>query len=334
MIAIILTIIICFVTSIIRMVQKEKKQNNDHGHCHCHCHCTHNACNERMSQRFQLVPSMVYEFEIDESQDNKATFPWTSNASKDIYGLSPEDMFDADNVIKLIHSDDMASFVESVNISHENMTKWKWMGRIRSKDGLLKTILCESNPQRINNHVVRWTGAIQDITELEQFKKRDEVHKILRNVYSVMSGTIAFEIEKSTQQLKWIEGDTLEFSGYSKEEWLMKHSLTRIIDKMESLLTNITEKESPMVEMKILHKDKQTSSWVRTDKTCRILLNGNMLIIMHEVTAEVALREEKQRRIIAEALAARFKAACAYLSHEIRNQLFPQSVVLGMMKNE
>ena len=126
MIAIILTIIICFVTSIIRMVQKEKKQDNNYN-CNCHgdvngqCHGTHYACTERLSQRLKLVPSMVYEFEIDESQDNKATFPWTSNASQDIFGFSPEDMFDADNVIKLIHSDDMTSFVESVNISHENM---------------------------------------------------------------------------------------------------------------------------------------------------------------------------------------------------------------------
>ena len=52
------------------------------------------------------------------------------------------------------------------------------------------------------------------------------------------------------------------------------------------------------------------------------------------MTVNHNLDEMTEKRDIQEDVARRFKAACAYLSHEIRNQLYPQSVVLEEMKAE
>ena len=56
--------------------------------------------------------------------------------------------------------------------------------------------------------------------------------------------------------------------------------------------------------------------------------------VLQDVTVNHNLREMTKKRDIQKAIAERFKSACAYLSHEIRNQLYPQSVVLEEMKDE
>merc|ERR1719174_2153197 len=56
--------------------------------------------------------------------------------------------------------------------------------------------------------------------------------------------------------------------------------------------------------------------------------------VLQDVTLLHNLREMTKQRDIEADNAQRFKAAVAYLSHEIRNQLYPQSVVLEDMKDE
>ena len=54
--------------------------------------------------------------------------------------------------------------------------------------------------------------------------------------------------------------------------------------------------------------------------------------VMMDVTAAAKLREMTRREAVATATATRFKNATAFLSHEIRNQLFPLSALLEDMK--
>ena len=54
--------------------------------------------------------------------------------------------------------------------------------------------------------------------------------------------------------------------------------------------------------------------------------------VIQDVTVNHNLHEMTKKRNIQKAIAERFKSACDYLSHEIRNQLYPQSVILAEMK--
>ena len=69
------------------------------------------------------------------------------------------------------------------------------------------------------------------------------------------------------------------------------------------------------------------------DKTSRKLSNGNFLFVLHDATDAADLREMTKQRDIQSALAQRFRRGCHFLSHEIRNKLFPQSLILDVLKN-
>merc|ERR1719201_1134949 len=55
---------------------------------------------------------------------------------------------------------------------------------------------------------------------------------------------------------------------------------------------------------------------------------------LQDITASHNLREMTKKLDIQNAIAERLNAACAFLAHEIRNQLHPQSLILDMMKDE
>merc|ERR1719326_2668889 len=98
-----------------------------------------------------------------------------------------------------------------------------------------------------------------------------------------------------------------------------------------------------MYEDSIAHSQKSMEEW---DLEFRVVVKneikylhgraaprreGNTVVwtgMLQDVTVNHHLREMTKNRDIQEAIADRFKAACAFLSHEIRNQLYPQSVVL------
>jgi len=54
--------------------------------------------------------------------------------------------------------------------------------------------------------------------------------------------------------------------------------------------------------------------------------------VLQDVTAKHDVWETTKKQDIKKAIAARFKAACAYLSHEIRNQLYPSNLVIEQIK--
>ena len=106
-------------------------------------------------------------------------------------------------------------------------------------------------------------------------------------------------------------------------------SKSAVMEAIEAISNN-----NPVsAEMEGTHRDGHTV-WLRVDKASRRLAGGNQLVVLHDVTSEMRLRKAEVTVDIQKAIATRFKAACAFLSHEIRNQLYPQSVVLGDMRDE
>ena len=84
------------------------------------------------------------------------------------------------------------------------------------------------------------------------------------------------------------------------------------------------------LEVKAQHQDGRTLDLRLTLKT----LPDQKLFVASflDLAADVRLREMTKKHDIQKDIAERYEAACAYLSHEIRNQLYPQSVVLQEMK--
>ena len=205
------------------------------------------------------------------------------------------------------------------------------------KDG--STVWIESKATRQPDGMI--FGIASDITERKQAQQ--SMFAAVKEMPGVLIITDSFSAEKPVKERFIhldISGDSVGIIGYTKAELMEIGLPTLLWDEAsieiaeKQLLIFFSGKTPPeLVEMAFKHKDG-TKVWLRPDKLTRRLNASHLFTVFHDVTKDVQLREEVVLRRIAEATASRFKAACSYLSHEIRNQIFPQSIILEGLKEK
>ena len=138
-----------------------------------------------------------------------------------------------------------------------------------------------------------------------------------------------------------VKGDAMGITGYDEGEFLERglpsmawdaQELQNIQKSWELVCRSGSTETLPVYEAKFRRKDGRPF-WLRFDRLSQTPKTGRHMTIMHDVTTEVELRKERQARATAEATSRQFEKACAYLSHEIRNQLFPQIEILERIKS-
>jgi len=118
-----------------------------------HCECLN---------RFDSIQGgAVYIFEIGVTGEPR--FTYISRGSMDVYGLTPQQVTDQDGcqkILSVIHKDDQASFIQTVQDSRLNLTEWIWRGRTSppNGEGGLKGIYARSIPTKLPDGSVRWEG--------------------------------------------------------------------------------------------------------------------------------------------------------------------------------
>ncbi|MDO9199563.1 EAL domain-containing protein [Rhodoferax sp.] len=118
----------------------------------------------RQLQIASRMPGMVYQYRL--RPDGTACFPFVSDAIRDIYRLSPEDVReDASKVAAMLHPADYDAFQASVQKSARDLTPWRHEYRVKLDDGTDRWLFGNSLPQREADGSVLWHGFITDITE-------------------------------------------------------------------------------------------------------------------------------------------------------------------------
>lgn len=178
-----------------------------------------------------------------------------------------------------------------------------------------------------------------------QHRMADRELEVLKDVFANLPGTIAFECkfdEKSCKEkVVWVTGSTEAVLGFSNSECQESASLhdfiaPESIDKWKETTQKCLKGAQTLpveLEFKMIHKDGSTV-FVRRDKLSRKTPRGLLLVILHDVTSEVQLREMTKMRDVEKARTANAKKMSAYLAHEVRNQLYPQQLTLEEMRSE
>jgi PAS domain S-box-containing protein len=116
------------------------------------------------------VPGMIYQFV--RRADGTYCVPFTSDAIRDIFGCSPEDVReDFSPIAKLILAEDLTKVVDSIEYSANHLTEWRCEYRVRIPGGLVKWVFGHSTPERMADGSIVWYGFNTDITE----QKRGEL---------------------------------------------------------------------------------------------------------------------------------------------------------------
>ncbi|BAY08483.1 trifunctional serine/threonine-protein kinase/ATP-binding protein/sensor histidine kinase [Calothrix sp. NIES-2098] len=125
------------------------------------------ASEDRFLRLAENVPGMIYQFQL--SVDGIASFSYVSSGCYGIYEVLPEDAIaDANNLISLMHPEEIKDFYESVASSAQTLQPWQYQGRIITPSGKLKWIQAVSRPIKQADGTIIWDGLLLDISERKQ----------------------------------------------------------------------------------------------------------------------------------------------------------------------
>ncbi|MBN2569365.1 MAG: PAS domain S-box protein [Deltaproteobacteria bacterium] len=112
------------------------------------------------------VPGMIYQF--IRKPDGTYSLPFTTDAIRDIFGCSPEEVRDDFSVIaSSVMREDLDMFVNSIESSAERMTNWRCEYRVKLPGKPVKWLLGQSKPEKQADGSIIWHGYNTDITPLK-----------------------------------------------------------------------------------------------------------------------------------------------------------------------
>ncbi|UOA09440.1 PAS domain S-box protein [Methylobacter sp. S3L5C] len=144
----------------------------------------------RLQKIASQLPGMVFQFVL--RADGSSCFPFVSEAIRDIYRLSPEDVReDAAKVFAILHPDDYDDINASIQKSAQDLRPWHCEYRVKFDDGMVRWLLGDALLQREADGSTLWHGFITDITERKQMEaEHDEVLNSLQKIASQLPGMI------------------------------------------------------------------------------------------------------------------------------------------------
>ncbi len=156
----------------------------------------------------QQVPGVIYQFQL--WPDGRSCFPFASDAIRDIYEVTPDEVHeDATPVFERIHADDAAAVVESISRSAQSLEPWRHEYRVvlpvqgeRWRSG-------QARPERQADGSVLWHGFITDITD----RKRVE-EELLRKDAAIASSINGIAMAGLDGAVTYVNRAFLDLWGY------------------------------------------------------------------------------------------------------------------------
>jgi hypothetical protein len=167
------------------------------------------------------VPGIVYQYLL--RPDGSSCFPYASEAIRDIYRVAPEEAArDASKVYAILHPDDYAGIVASIQKSALDLSPWIHEYRVKYDDGVVRWLSGNATPQREADGSTLWHGFIRDITErrlVEEALRQSEAK--FRTIFDSTSEAVMLLDEKGFLDCNRA---TLEMFGCAtREEFCSKH---------------------------------------------------------------------------------------------------------------
>ena len=213
----------------------------------------------RLSHIASNVPGVIYQYEL--TPDGISSFPYVSEAIKNIYQVTPEQVKEnASIMFELIHPDDYNNFVTSIQRSAKSLKPWQYEYRIKCLDASIRWLYGNSTPSLETDGSIQWHGFITDITEKKQLeiKLKNESDK---NKAFLKNSSDGIHIVDALGNIITVSDSFCNQLGYTRDE-LMKMNIASIDSQFSSTELDdlikqlfLTSKRTQFIT-KHLHKNK------------------------------------------------------------------------------
>ncbi len=115
------------------------------------------------------VPGMIYQFM--KRPDGSYCVPFTTDAIREIFGCSPQDVKDDFSpIIAVFHPDDRPEVLRSIAESAELLTPWQCEYRVNVPGKETRWMYGQSTPEKLADGTILWHGFNTDITERKRIE--------------------------------------------------------------------------------------------------------------------------------------------------------------------
>ncbi|KIE17013.1 hypothetical protein DS62_07230, partial [Smithella sp. SC_K08D17] len=181
------------------------------------------------------VPGIIYQFQM--KPDGSFCLPFSTDAVKDIYGCSPEDIVnDFSPIAKAVYHGDFDRFVESIKLSAKKMSPWQCEYRVQVPGKPLRWILGTSTPEKLPDGSIIWHGFNTDIT---QRKKAEAETAILSNALKLaLDPILILDLEGKVINVNEAAKRLFETEdlGVSAPDYIAPEDKEKVTAKMQELL--------------------------------------------------------------------------------------------------
>ena len=169
---------------------------------------------DRLQRIASRVPGVVYEYLM--RPDGSSCFPFASEAIREVYRVSPEQVrTSAKPVSDVLHPDDYDLVIQSIANSARDLTPWQQEYRVRFPDGVVRWLSGNAVAQAAPGGGVLWHGFITDITER---RRLDESARQLAQAVEQSPESIV--ITDVQARIEYVNDAFLRTTGYAREELL------------------------------------------------------------------------------------------------------------------
>lgn len=126
------------------------------------------------SKLSQQIPGVIYQYRL--FPDGRSCFPFASDGIYQIYEFTPEQLReDARPVFGVLHPDDRAMIVDSINASATTLQPWQLEYRVVLPRQGLRWRRGDAKPEKLADGSILWHGFITDITEQALIKEKQKL---------------------------------------------------------------------------------------------------------------------------------------------------------------
>lgn len=116
------------------------------------------------------VPGMIYQFK--RRKDGSYCAPFSTDAIKDIFGCSPQDVCeDFSPIARVILPEDLDKLIHTIEYSAQNMTLWECEYRAQIPGKPVRWLFGRSSPEKLDDGSIIWHGYNTDITEYKRLEE-------------------------------------------------------------------------------------------------------------------------------------------------------------------
>jgi PAS domain S-box-containing protein len=165
------------------------------------------------------APGFMFEYQL--RPDGSSCFPYASQAMFEIFRIRSEEVrADASKFFNILHPDDAAEFVASIQASAKEQTLWSCEYRVIFEDGTVRWMLGNASPMRQMDRSVLWHGFMMDITERKDTDQalRDGIWELQLKDFALNAAANAVVITDTQGRIEWANTAFSQLSGYSPSE--------------------------------------------------------------------------------------------------------------------